>query len=490
MTERWSDRLRGLDGVGPRPDAWENARERADRGRGRDPIGPRLAAAAIALLILGGIVYSGWSTLSNREPATRPIPGPTSTPDTLSRLRVACTAEGAVIKQKTAVIERDGLHIRLANPIGATLLEVRSERQGKSMLFEVEGVPSANLTSVSPTGIIQVSCHKLSGEGRTERIGGRVEVEVIDPENNWPPIERVLRCADPPPKSIRPPSGRIDPADLRGELLLTVMDADEDWDIYTASADGSGAVPLIDRAVRDFDAEWSPDGERIVFVTAPDFRHTIAVASADGSNIVQLTDGSSSNDMPTWSPDGEWIYFRSNRANFGLFKMRPDGSKQQRVHELPASGVGGVSPDGRQVSVSQEFKPELELEHGPRCRFQEVVVADLETGDGRRLTFDASADSVRGWSPDGRSILFERSHRDDTAWDLYVMDVEASRETRLTASPGFDGGGVWSPDGSMIAFSSGRGRAPVRPHVMTSDGSRVARIDIELDSEIHVDDWR
>ena len=89
-------------------------------------------------------------------------------------------------------------------------------------------------------------------------------------------------------------------------------------DIYVMNVDGSGVERLTEGYwVREF--SWSPDGDRIVF-----YAYDIYIMNADGSDVVQLTDG---NDVrfPSWSPDGERIAFFSY-DDFGIYAMNPDGS--------------------------------------------------------------------------------------------------------------------------------------------------------------------
>jgi len=48
---------------------------------------------------------------------------------------------------------------------------------------------------------------------------------------------------------------------------------------------------------------------------------------ADGSNITELTKNSAKNYSPAWSPDGERIAFVSERNGTpAIFSMNPDGS--------------------------------------------------------------------------------------------------------------------------------------------------------------------
>lgn len=98
---------------------------------------------------------------------------------------------------------------------------------------------------------------------------------------------------------------------------------------------------------------WSPDGQRIVFVTVVDPDATtnhrpelsdIWVVNVDGSGRVRLTDGQFANYQPVWSTDGR-VYFVSNRSGLdNVWAVAAD-----RVIETVTSngsGLAGVDPSG------------------------------------------------------------------------------------------------------------------------------------------------
>jgi Tol biopolymer transport system component len=106
-------------------------------------------------------------------------------------------------------------------------------------------------------------------------------------------------------------------------------------DIYVMDADGSNQVNLTDTpAVLESGFSWSPDSEKIAFDSWRDDPYQtnnyyeIYVADADGSNQTRLTKNRAVDDMsPTWSPDGEKLAFVSNRdGNAEIYVMDADRS--------------------------------------------------------------------------------------------------------------------------------------------------------------------
>jgi Tol biopolymer transport system component/LysM repeat protein len=157
---------------------------------------------------------------------------------------------------------------------------------------------------------------------------------------------------------------------------------------------------LTNNSADDVMASWSPDGEKIVFVSMRDLYSAIYTMNADGTSPIRLTEEQISVGMPVWSPDGETIAFVSKRSGlFTLYTMSVDGTDQTR------------------------------------------------------LTDDSLGQLTPAWSPAGDKLAFaQRTTRGD--FDLFVMDITSQTITQLTQNPGDDLAPAWSPDGNQIVFMS------------------------------------
>ena len=95
---------------------------------------------------------------------------------------------------------------------------------------------------------------------------------------------------------------------------------DENSEIYTMKADGTGKTQLTSDLANDNSPMFSPDGSKIVYVSDKAGSKDIWVMNADGKNKVQLTSNSASDSFPVWSPDGKKIAFWSDReGNNGIY---------------------------------------------------------------------------------------------------------------------------------------------------------------------------
>jgi Tol biopolymer transport system component len=126
-------------------------------------------------------------------------------------------------------------------------------------------------------------------------------------------------------------------------------------EIDIMNADGTGTKTLLPaNNTFNVEARMSPDGKKIVFMSALGGSQQVFTMNADGSNVKKLTDKGIAGD-PNWSPDSSRISFGSNREGGGklnIFTMKADGSDVKQItHFVPPyeSGDTSWSPDGTQI---------------------------------------------------------------------------------------------------------------------------------------------
>src|SRR5439155_9493567 len=84
----------------------------------------------------------------------------------------------------------------------------------------------------------------------------------------------------------------------------------------------------------------------------------------------------------------------------------------------------------------------------------DLWVADLDGRKVRRLTSDIGVESHPVFAPDGKTIAFSAQYDGNT--DVFTIPVEGGAPTRLTWHPDHDVVRGWTPDGKSVLFSSGR----------------------------------
>jgi len=187
--------------------------------------------------------------------------------------------------------------------------------------------------------------------------------------------------------------------------LVTRRRTDGGTAIWSLPATGGDGIALSEGA----SPAWSPDGQRIAFVSRRSGRSEVWVIRPDGSDPIQLT--REGGESPAWSPTGEAIAFIHNGR---VYLINADGSGRRALSSDDEPGntipVLSWSPDGRwllyaHLAPGGDPNPRIALLTGVTV---DTTVAATPGSVGRwRLRGDYYWPVV--WSPDGRFLAFHRA---------------------------------------------------------------------------------
>ena len=259
-------------------------------------------------------------------------------------------------------------------------------------------------------------------------------------------------------------------------------------DITTMAPDGSDIHPVTHVGPNEFAtlSDWSADGTRLAY-DVDDGVSSVQVftASANGSGATQVTSGEGFHGDPVWTPDGQQLAIDTDwnegpaqqgiwlvPAQAGVTKGTPG---VRRLTSVPPGSdfdsEPAVSPDGTWLTFTR-FKSCRFREHGrqegsPNGCVQAIFKVRLDgTGPTTQLTPWGMQASYSNWSPDGTRLTFDSCDSGKTGCrgDIWVMSADGTGMTRLTnslpvgqlgSSNRFDlrNNPDFSPDGTTIVFT-------------------------------------
>ncbi len=162
-----------------------------------------------------------------------------------------------------------------------------------------------------------------------------------------------------------------------------------------------------------------------------------------GLNLVRLTKDSGIDTNGVWSPDGNRIAWVSDRSGgFQIWVMQKDGADKRQLTQGP--GIHGWPmwhPDSTRL-VYWGYDEQGGVSTISTCR--------IDGSAGSTLVESKEALDRPVWRPDGNTIAYAAQRSGN--WDIWVMAGDGSRQYQMTYDAQMETNPLWSPDGMIIAY--------------------------------------
>ena len=262
----------------------------------------------------------------------------------------------------------DGQAIVFATEVGSGRADIyRMDADGSGRRVLVEHGANDTSPAISPDGT------RLAFESDRD---GNPEIYVMDLASG-----RLTRLTT-------DPAGDSAPAwSPDGQRIVFTSDREHraSADVYVMNADGSG-VQRLTSDLANWAPQFAPDGRRVAIQVDRDI---VILDLVDGTRT-QLTRDPQNGMNPTWSPDGQRLAFVSTRNRRAeIFTMHADGTNPQLLVTMAAGSVIDPrwSPDGTRVVFV--MVPDLQPRPGEDVRpehVQAIYTIDVASGVVTRLS--------------------------------------------------------------------------------------------------------
>ncbi len=262
--------------------------------------------------------------------------------------------------------------------------------------------------------------------------------------------------------------------------------------LWIIRSDGSDHRPLTSGNYNDHTPRWSPDGQRLAFISDREGKPQIFIRWMDTGQSAPITNLTEPPSNIAWSPDGTQLAFT---------KLVPAAPLKIGKMPSPPQGAEWAKPPQYIDRLTYRFNGVGDIPRG----YVHLFVIPSEGGTPRQIS---SGDFHHGgvgfgsvqpaWTPDGQYLITSANRRHDFEietrdTEIYEFSVQDGSVRALTDRPGPDNSPAVSPDGRRIAYVGFDeryvGYQLTQLYVMNRDGSGARVVSASLDRSVSNPTW-
>ena len=260
-----------------------------------------------------------------------------------------------------------------------------------------------------------------------------------------------------------------------------IMNDTSKGNLWILNTDGTSHRKLTSREVNESKATWSPDGNRIAFVSNTKEGSEIYMYWVLTGQIAKLSQLEMSPGNITWSPDGKLIAFT-------MFKSE----KLPVVIKMPQKPKGANWE--KPARITNRLKHEADGRGYLKPGFTHIYTIPSQGGTPEQITSgNYNHTGTLSFSPDSKSIYFSANRVEDWEYDfrnseVYNVDIYTKLIKVLTSQKGPDFSPKVSPNGKKIAFLGFKDNVQTHQnrvlYLMNSSGKNRTTISGNFDNSI------
>ncbi|MGH9532845.1 MAG: S9 family peptidase [Terriglobales bacterium] len=362
---------------------------------------------------------------------------------------------------------------------------MRSFRQLLVLVLLAGAVAAAQTRKLESADLLKL---KSVGSVAISPDGARIAYTVVLNDVPRRPVEELWVVSVSDGKPLRIAAGSQDAGAPEwspdGRWIAYLASVGEKTSLYIARPDGTGERAFAEVASTNSPLTyvgrpiaWSPDGNRIAFVSATPGPET-AFASGDPIVITRYL----------YKPDyveGNTRFNDNRRRHIFIADVATGTVKQATSGSFEEHSIDW-SPDGAEIAFISNREPDPDLFYNP-----DIFALRVSDGLIRRITATESAEFQPRWSPDGKTIAYMGTRRGLTDLEtdmedthVWLVRADGSKRRELGTLDNRQASPTWAADGSAL-FASVQERGNVRLYRFLVTGAPT----VVIQERGRVDEW-